>query len=376
MKAIINGKLMIDDKLIEDKVLVFDKRILDICEEVPNGAEVIDAKGLLVGPGLIDVHIHGCGGYDVMDASAKALETISETVARFGVTSYLATTMTMSQQDIKNALDTIETMMKQPSKGAKILGCHLEGPYISETFKGAQNAEYIVKPTFEQIQPYSDTIKLITIAPEEDENHEFIKTVRANTNIKLSIGHTSATYEEAKSAIEDGITHATHTFNGMTGLHHRDPGVVGAILTSDIFAEIIADTIHVHKGLFKWFSDNVGLNRVVLVTDSMRAGGMDDGVYDLGGQEVVVCNKCARLRSGSLAGSVLTLNQAIKNYVEHSHLSLNEVYRFASLNPATSIGVEATKGSIAIGKDADLVVWDENLEAISTFVEGTLVYSK
>lgn len=375
MKAIINGKIMIHNELVSDKVLVFNEKIIDIRDDIPEGADVIDAKGNMVGAGLMDVHIHGCGGYDVMDASQEGLQTISQLLASFGVTSFLATTMTMSQSHIQAALTEIRIAMNAKPKGAKILGCHLEGPYICETYKGAQNKAYIQKPKFDQIKPYLDVIKLITLAPEEDHDFSFIKEVKEKTNITLSLGHTSASFEVAKDAIMCGVTHATHTFNGMTGLNHREPGAVGAILTSpSVRAEIIADKIHVHKGLFQWFYDNKGIDGVVLVTDSMRAGGMPDGVYDLGGQEVVVANHSARLRSGSLAGSVLTLNQAIKNFHEHTNLTLPQVYQFASLNGASTIGMQDKKGSIAIGKDADLVIWDENLCAMQTFVEGALVY--
>lgn len=375
MKAIINGRLILKDSVVEGKVILFDEKILDFKEDVPEGVDIIDAKGAYVGAGLIDVHIHGSGGADVMDAKDETIDTISGIIAKFGVTSYLPTTMTMSQERIERALEQIKVSMQRPSKGAKVLGCHLEGPFISEAYKGAQNPAYIQKPNFTWIEPYQDVIKLITIAPEVDEGFEFIKEIKRKTNIKLSMGHTSATFKEAKEAIRLGVSHATHTFNGMSAFNHREPGAVGAILMHDVSAELIADKIHVNPEIFEWVYQ-IKNGNVVLITDSMRAGCMADGVYDLGGQEVVVQNGSARLRTGSLAGSVLTLNKAVRHFYEETSLSLPAVYQLASLNAARSIGIEACKGSIEIGKDADLVLWNDELEALMTIVEGNVVYEK
>lgn len=376
MKAITNGIIILKDKLLHGKTILFNEKIIDITDTVPKDAEVIDAKGGYIGAGLIDIHIHGAGGYDAMDASETGLQVISETVAKSGVTSFLPTTMTMSQQTIEKALQCIQQVRMSQTSGAKILGCHLEGPFISNTYKGAQNPLYIQKPTYEWLERYKELIKIMTLAPEEDEDFNFIKEVKRKTSIVLSMGHTSTTFKEAKEAIELGISHATHTFNGMSPFNHREPGAVGAILTQDITAELIADKIHVNPQLFEWFYEVKGKERVVLITDSMRAGGMPNGVYDLGGQEVIVENGSARLRSGSLAGSVLSLNQAVKNYWEETTLSLPNVYRLASLNPATVIGVNENKGSIEIGKDADLVVWNERLEAQFTILEGKIIYQR
>ncbi len=376
MKAIKNGIIILKDKLLHGKTILFNEKIIDITDTIPTDAEVIDAKGGYIGAGLIDIHIHGAGGYDAMDASETGLQVISETIAKSGVTSFLPTTMTMSQQTIEKALQCIQRARMNQTSGAKILGCHLEGPFISNTYKGAQNPLYIQKPTYEWLKRYKELIKIITLAPEEDQDFNFIKEMKRETSIVLSMGHTSTTFKEAKEAIELGISHATHTFNGMSPFNHRELGAVGAILTQDITAELIADKIHVNPQLFEWFYDVKGKERVILITDSMRAGGMPNGVYDLGGQEVVVENGSARLRSGSLAGSVLSLNQAVKNYWDETTLSLPNVYRLASLNPATVIGVNENKGSIEIGKDADLVIWNEELEAQFTILEGKVIYQR
>ena len=375
MKAIINGKIILNDSIIEQKIILFEDKILDITDDLPDQVDIIDAKGAYVGAGLIDIHIHGAGGADVMDANDDTIETISQLLVKFGVTSFLPTTMTMSQEKIECALNQIRIGMNGHYKGAKVLGCHLEGPFISETYKGAQNKAFIQKPNMTWIEPFQDVIKLITLAPEVDEGYEFIKAMKLKTDIKLSMGHTSTTFAKAKEAIQLGISHATHTFNGMSGFNHREPGAVGAILMSDVSAELIADKIHVNPEIFEWFY-RVKSGNIVLITDSMRAGCMPDGVYDLGGQEVIVENGSARLRTGSLAGSVLTLNKAVRNFYEETTLSLPAVYQLASLNAARSIGVEDCKGSIEIGKDADLVIWDEALEALVTIVEGKIVYER
>lgn len=375
MKAIINGKIILNDSIMEQKIILFEDKILDITDDLPDQVEIIDAKGAYVGAGLIDIHIHGAGGADVMDANDDTIETISQLLVKFGVTSFLPTTMTMSQEKIECALNQIRIGRNGHYKGAKVLGCHLEGPFISETYKGAQNKAFIQKPNMTWIEPFQDVIKLITLAPEVDEGYEFIKAMKLKTDIKLSMGHTSTTFAKAKEAIQLGISHATHTFNGMSGFNHREPGAVGAILMSDVSAELIADKIHVNPEIFEWFY-RVKSGNIVLITDSMRAGCMPDGVYDLGGQEVIVENGSARLRTGSLAGSVLTLNKAVRNFYEETTLSLPAVYQLASLNAARSIGVEDCKGSIEIGKDADLVIWDEALEALVTIVEGKIVYER
>ncbi len=375
MKAIINGKIILNDSIMEQKIILFEDKILDITDDLPDQVDIIDAKGAYVGAGLIDIHIHGAGGADVMDANDDTIETISQLLVKFGVTSFLPTTMTMSQEKIECALNQIRIGMNGHYKGAKVLGCHLEGPFISETYKGAQNKAFIQKPNMTWIEPFQDVIKLITLAPEVDEGYEFIKAMKLKTDIKLSMGHTSTTFAKAKEAIQLGISHATHTFNGMSGFNHRESGAVGAILMSDVSAELIADKIHVNPEIFEWFY-RVKSGNIVLITDSMRAGCMPDGVYDLGGQEVIVENGSARLRTGSLAGSVLTLNKAVRNFYEETTLSLPAVYQLASLNAARSIGVEDCKGSIEIGKDADLVIWDEALEALVTIVEGKIVYER
>ena len=376
MKAIINGKLVTPNGIIRNKVLVFNERVKEIRDNVPTNCSVIDAKGMYVTPGLIDVHVHGSCGADTMDQTVDAIDLISQGIAKNGVTSFLPTTMTMSREDIYGALDIVRECMNRTLNGAKVLGAHLEGPFINAIYKGAQPERYIIKPSYDFIKEYRDVIKLVTYAPEMDDNYSFTKEVKEKTDITLSIGHTNATYHQAKQAFACGCSHATHLFNAMTPLNHREPGVVGAALTSDVFTELIADTIHVNKELFQFILDNKGKDKMILITDSMRAGCMKDGKYDLGGQEVIVKDGAARLSSGTLAGSVLTLNKAIYNFFRNTDATFDEVIHMATLNPATSIGISAYKGSLEIEKDADIAIFDEEMNCYLSIVEGREVYNK
>ena len=375
------------DKVIHDSVIIFEKKVVNIIkeedflqynkeykEEYKEEIQVIDAMDRYVSPGFIDIHIHGSGGYDTMDATTKALKVISSTIATNGVTAYLPTTMTMDRASIYNALNAVREAMSLEIKGARILGVHMEGPFINEKYKGAQRADNIIKPDYSIIKDYLDIIKLITLAPEKDENHSFIKKVKGNSKITLSIGHSDASYEEAIKAIEDGITHATHTFNAMTPLNHRKPGIVGAIFTSDITCELIADTIHVHPAIFNILLNTKHKDKLVLITDSMRAGCMKSGTYDLGGQEVMVKNGAAKLQDGTLAGSVLTLNKAVKNMLKHCDLEIYEAVAMATLIPAKVINMDYKKGSLEVGKDADIIIFDKEIDIFTTIVEGNIVF--
>ena len=375
------------DRIIHDNVIIFDKKIIDIInkdnflqykenykQEYKEEIQVIDAKGKYVSPGFIDIHIHGSGGYDTMDATQAALKTISTTIAANGVTAYLPTTMTMDRDSIYSALNAVREAMSLEIRGAKILGVHMEGPFINEKYKGAQKADNIIKPDYNIIKDYLDIIKIITLAPERDENHSFIKKVKDNSKITLSIGHSDASYEETIKAIEHGITHATHTFNAMTPLNHRKPGIVGAIFTSDITCELIADTIHVHPAIFNMLINIKHKDKIVLITDSMRAGCMKSGIYELGGQEVTVRNGAAKLQNGILAGSVLTLNKGVKNMLKHSGLEIYEAVAMATLIPAKVINVDNKKGSLEVGKDADIVIFDAEIDVFFTIVEGNVVF--
>ncbi|SCY36642.1 N-acetylglucosamine-6-phosphate deacetylase [Alkaliphilus peptidifermentans] len=375
MNAIINGRIILRDKILDNKVLIYDEKIIIISDDIPDDEiEVLDAKGQYISPGFIDIHIHGAFGYDTMDDNPKAIEAISQKICQNGVTGILATTMTMPLDDISKALKRIGEAMKNRHKGASVFGAHLEGPFINPIKKGAQSDKYIIDPDYNLIKEFHDVIKIITIAPEVDENLSFIKNVKKHHEIAMSMGHSNATYEEAMDAISAGVESATHIFNGMTGFHHRDPGVVGAILKSNIYCELIADKIHVHPAIFSIIGDVKGTDRIILITDSMQGACMKSGTYDLGGQLIEVTSKTAKLKDGTLAGSVLKMNEAIKNYWENTNYSLPYVVNMASLNPASLIGIDKLRGSIEVGKFADLTIFNEELEISTTIVEGQICY--
>lgn len=379
MKAILNGHILTENSILKNKALIFNESILNIVDEKSIDKnifeEIIDAHGDYISPGFIDLHIHGSGGKDTMDATLNSLETISKTIATKGVTSFLPTTMTMNKEKIYNALKNIQSCMNKNLNGAEILGAHMEGPFISAKFKGAQDDKFILKPDFNFIEPFKNIIKIITFAPEEDLNFSFLKKVKEETNITLSIGHSNCSYEQAMDAIDLGVNHATHIFNAMSPLHHRNPGVIGAVFNSDnVKCELIADTIHVHKSLFKTLLNIKGKNNILLITDSMEAGCMKNGQWQLGGQKVIVENNCARLENGTLAGSILSLNNAVKNILSNTNLSLNEAVNLASLNPAKQLNIFDKKGSIEIGKDSDIVIFDKDINIKYTFVKGNLVF--
>lgn len=374
MKAMINGKMILPNEVVENKVLIFDQQIQEIADAVPEGMEVIDAKGAYVAPGFVDVHIHGAGGHDTMEGTREALEAISNKIVADGVTSFLPTTMTMDKAAVRQAFAEAKLAIDTDLPGARPVGINMEGPFISMAKKGAQNPEYVVKPDWSYIEGYEDVIRLMTIAPEEDKNQSFIKKVKKETDIRLSIGHSNATFEEALAGIDAGCSHMTHFFNGMSALNHRDPGCVGAGFSSDVFVELITDTIHIHPGLFEYIVKSKGLDRVVLITDCIMAGGLEDGEYSLGGQTVNVAGGAARLMDGTLAGSTHTLIKAVENVRTHTDLSLPEVVRMATLTPAASIGIDAIKGSLEVGKDADFVLFNEEFQVLETIIAGESRY--
>lgn len=382
MKAIINGKIILPNEIIENKILMFNEKIVGIFDKIPedlkDNIEIIDVKNKYVSPGLIDLHIHGNAGHDFMNSDVFEIGDIEDSIITNGVTGYLATTMTMSKDEIYKALNILKRYIKNDSfYKVRMLGIHLEGPFLNQRYKGAQDAKYIIPPSYEFIKDYEDVIKIITYAPEKDENLEFTKYISQNTDIVLSMGHTNATYDEACSAVENGAKHVTHLFNAMTGLNHRDPGVVGASVLNGVKCELIADNIHVHKDLYELLVKTKNLEDILLITDAMEATNMPNGMYSIGGQPVKVENNCARLVSNdALAGSTLNLNKAVKNFYDNTSLKLEEVIQLASLNPAKALKIDKTKGSLEIGKDSDIAIFDENMECFMTIVEGKIKYEK
>lgn len=386
MKAIINGKIIKGNEILENQAIIFDEKIIDFIPQEEfktyiskyskgdHKLQIIDAKNNYVSPGFIDIHIHGSGGRDTMDGTLEDLKVISSTIAKHGVTSFLPTTMTMHKDKIYTALIAIREAKNTSMPGATVLGAHMEGPFISEKFKGAQSKDYILKPSINFIKEFMDVLKIITLAPEEDTNLNFIKEVSSKSDITLSLGHTNATYEETMDAINAGIAHATHTFNAMTPLNHRKPGAVGAIFNSKISCEFIADTIHIHPELYRLILHIKGQDKVVLITDSMRAGCMEKGIYELGGQKVIVDESSARLEDGTLAGSILSLNMAVKNILKYTDLSVPEAVSLATINPAKVIHVEDKKGSLEVKKDSDIIIFNDDLEVLTSIVNGNIIH--
>ncbi|MGI6671414.1 MAG: N-acetylglucosamine-6-phosphate deacetylase [Christensenellales bacterium] len=379
MKAIVNGTILTPQGEVKG-TLLFDERIQAITTDPDVQAdEVIDAKGMYVAPGLVDLHIHGYLGEDASDGSEEGIRIMAKGLLKNGVTSFLPTTMTVSWPEIEAALDNIRKLKPESQQasfdGSEILGCHAEGPFINPERKGAQAADNILAPDADKVIPHKDIIKLLTMAPEMPGGMEFIKKVTAETDIVISIGHTSATYEQAMAAIEAGASHMTHTFNAMTPLTHRAPGVVGAALMSDATCELIADNFHIHPALFNLLHRMKG-DKLVLITDCTRAGGLEDGEYTLGGQPIFVQGIECRLADGTIAGSVLKLNNAVKNYRDGTGIPLYEAVNAATLNAARDIGVDDTKGSLEQGKDADIILMDKDCQVHATIVRGTVKYKK
>ncbi|MFJ8244748.1 N-acetylglucosamine-6-phosphate deacetylase [Peribacillus asahii] len=382
-----NGIVYSEDKIYAGGFLSFQNgKIKDVGQEMMDRVASHEAIHLPdsyhVIPGMIDVHIHGANGADTMDATYDSLKRIANVLPQEGVTSFLATTLTQKRDKIENALRNAAQYIQnqQPDGHAELLGVHLEGPFISEKRAGAQPVECILKPDLQMFLRWQEialeSIKMVTIAPELEGSLELINYLSKH-GVIASIGHTDATYEEVLQGIQAGASHATHLFNGMRGLHHREPGVVGAVLLHDeVSAELIADGIHVRPELVKLTYLQKGREKVMLITDAMRAKCLGDGLYDFGGQKVTVQTGRATLYDGTLAGSVLKMTDAARNTMKFTGCSIQDILYMTSVNPAKQLNIFDRKGSLSLGKDADVVVLDEQLEIVMAFCRGQLAYCR
>lgn len=375
-------KLVLPEHVVENHFVVINEgRISQICEahELPQKCEIFETKSSFkLFPGMIDQHIHGIAGADTMDGTKQSLEIISKALAKHGVTSFLATTMTA---DIPKLQQVVQTIFEQKDSvsGAKIVGIHLEGPFINPIQKGAQSDEFIAKPSLEQFQLIEQAtpnfIKLITLAAELDEEQVLCAYLK-DSGIVISLGHSDATYEQTQQLLKKGyVENATHFSNGMRGIHHREPGLQVALLQSDCTIEMIADGLHVHPAMIKFLLETVGEDRMILISDSMRAADLADGIYDLGGQQVrVEKGLCTLVGKDNLAGSTLNLNSARQNVKKWFRLSDIVLAKLTATNSAKRLGLDERKGSVAPGKDADFFVVDEKDEVLLTVSEGIIIY--
>ena len=369
------GRAFIDGAIQDDTIIETADGVVSLIDQIAVPPEDAERIGGIIVPGFVDVHVHGGDGADFMDASAEANARMLGFHARHGTTALMATTLSASRHDLLAAVEAIGAT--DSDAGAEIAGIHLEGPYIHLARAGAQNRESIRPPDIHELAALISEAPrmrwMVTIAPELEGAHAMITHFR--DRVLFSIGHTSATHAEAVSAIEWGAAHFTHLFNAMTPFGHREPGVVGAALASaDATAELIADGVHVHPAAM-WIAARALPHRIALVTDAIRACGLDDGTYKLYEHDVTVAEGAARLADGTLAGSVLTMDRAVKNMVELAGLPIEYVLPLATTVPARIAGVADRKGKIALDYDADLVVLNERLEVELVLVRGTQVSS-
>jgi len=390
LTAILAGTIYTPTEEINNGIILVDgQRISEVGPRdsvtVPAGVSIVDHSHRIITPGFIDMHTHGAAGQEFMDATPKSVSAIGAFLARHGTTSYVATMITASAERIERAaagLGEIIRAARQSDKGpepsggatAQPLGIHFEGPFLNVVRRGAHPAADIQKPNVETWSKFVAAARgaalVLALAPELDDDLAVLKDARGK-GIRVGIGHSDATCDEAERAIDAGATHAVHIYNAMRPFSHRDPGIIGAVLTDDrVSAELICDGIHVDPAAVRLLIRAKGAARVILITDSLSATGMPDGRYQLGEFDINVVDGVCRTTDGSLAGSSITLEQALRNLVKFTGLSFKACLPCATLNPARLLGVEKQKGEIASGADADLAVLDKNHMVTQAYVRG------
>ena len=366
--------------IVKKNILVEEGKIKKIVDECQCADLLTLDENLIVVPGFIDKHIHGGNNSDGMYSSIEDAKNISKTIASEGVTAYLITTMTQSKENITLALENAKEFINTYNyEGAKPIGVHLEGPFISKKYKGAQIESCIVPCDVETFKYYQNVsgnnIKQVTLAYEE--NGKALVNYLRDTNVVASLGHTDATCDQALEGVKEGITSFTHTYNAMKPLHHREAGVVGAALLADeAYCEMICDLIHLNKNAIKVLYKAKGKDKLIAITDGIEAKHLPDGEYQLGGQPVYVNNNEARLIDGTLAGSTLLMNKGLNNIKNVLEISLEDTVDMATKNPAINLGIYDAKGSIKEGKDADFAVIDKDFNVYMTICEGNVIYKK
>lgn len=383
METIIGFKntfVLTEQGIIKTNIIIKDGIINYIGNKEIDGLITLPDDQILV-PGFIDEHMHGINGYDVMDGNVETLRKIAEEVAKEGVTSFLATTSTASIQKTINTLHAVKAFKEiDNSCYAEIIGAHLEGPFLSKTYQGAQLGEYIINPSISLMKEFiiesGNNVKLVTLAPEEENGLNLIKYLKEH-NIIASVGHSNATFNIIEQSIKQGLTTVTHTYNAQKPIHHREVGVVGAaMLFDELYTELICDGIHVSSPAVKLLCKNKPLDKIVLITDSLPEKGLKDGVYLDNDQKIYVKNNELRLKDGTLAGSSLTMNQAIKNIINFTGVSLTNAISFATSTPAKNLNIFDKVGSIKVGKLANFAVIDKELNVYQTIRCGNIIYKK
>lgn len=380
IKGFKNAHILTESGIIKTNLIISDCKIDKIGDfDSDDLIELSDDK--IVIPGFIDQHIHGAGGSDVMDGSIESIKTIANSLPEEGVTAFLATTDTKSIQTIERALKSINDYINENFEtGSKVIGIHLEGPFLTRRYAGAMIPDYILKPDFDVMKHFEkisgNNIKLLTMAVEEDLTGDFIKYL-IERGIVVSLGHTDAKYKDIKKAIEYGLSCVTHTYNAQKPLRRDEIGTVGStMLFDELYCEAICDGIHVSSPAIKLLYKNKPKGKFILVTDSLRAKYLPDGEYPEEEQNIIVKEGAARLDTGRLAGSILKMNQGIKNIMNFVGVDFIEAVRCATENPAKNLGVFNEMGSIKEGKLANLVVVDKNLDVYQTIREGIEIFKK
>ena len=377
---VLQGTLVLPDRLVESGQVVIEEGVIQ--EGVTAGSSyppTEDFGSAYIAPGFIDLHTHGIAGANVMDGSPDSLALMARRLAVHGVTGFLPTTVTESLDRIRRAIECVRDIVAvQDQDGARIMGIHLEGPWVAPAFKGMQKAEHIVPPDEDVARGLlslgTGVVKRVTLAPELPGADRLIALLRVE-GVAVSMAHSGATYEQAQDAVSRGVEQVTHCFNAMTGLHHRHPGLVGAALTNEaLYTELIADGIHLHPAVMRLLVRVKGRERVTLVTDAMPATELPDGDYRFGGHDVFVRDGAARLADGTLAGSTLTMDAAVRNVIRLCGVSLVDAVRMAATTPAEAMGWGSSKGKIESGYDADLVILDASLQPLATWINGVQVY--